>query len=121
MEELASKIAETLDISVKAAIDVYPLIRGQFIWYETLNNIMIWSIILGFVSILVIGVTLVIRDDTQKYDWTTEETTEDWDNIDKVFKKALLALLIFLVIGVVTSLVTPFLAPDIVLIKNFLG
>lgn len=121
MEELASKIAETLDISVKAAIDMYPLIRGQFIWYETLNNIMIWSIILSFISIIVIGVTIVIRDETDKYEWNTEEITDEWVSIDKVFKKALMALLIFIIIGIVSNIVVPFLAPDVVLIKNFLG
>lgn len=121
MEELAIKIAETLDISVKAAIDMYPVIRGQYIWYETLNNVMIWSIILSFISIIAIGVTLVIRDETQKFDWTTEEITDEWVSIEKVFKKALMALVIFVVIGIVTSSVTPFLAPDVMLIKNFLG
>ena len=121
MEELASKIAETLDISVKAAIDMYPVIRGQFIWYETLHSVMIWSIILSFISIIAIGITIVIRDETQKYYYNTEEITKDWASIDKVFKKAMMALLVFIIIGIVANIVVPFLAPDVVLIKNFLG
>lgn len=34
MEELAVKIAELLDISVQGAIDLYPVIRSQYIWYS---------------------------------------------------------------------------------------
>lgn len=121
MEELAIKIAETLDISVQAAIDMYPVIRGQYIWYETLNSVTIWSIILGLVSMIAVGVTGVIRDDTNKYDRHSEEINEEWVDIDKVFKTASLVLVIFAVIGIVSSLVIPFLAPDIMIIKSFLG
>lgn len=121
MEELAIKIAETLDISVKAAIDMYPVIRGQYIWYEALTSVGSWSIILWFGSIIITGIAWVIRSDTAKYDWRTEEITEDWVNIDKLFKIGLSMFVIFLVIAVVTELVVPFLAPDVMLIKNFLG
>ena len=121
MEELAIKIAETLDISVQGAIDVYPVIRSQYIWYEALTTLCIWAVILGFISMLVIGVSGVIRDDTDKYYWNTEEIREEWTSIDNVFKKAILALLIFIVIGITTSIIAPFLAPDIMIIKNFLG
>ena len=121
MEELAIKIAEVLDISVQGAIDMYPVIRGQYIWYETLTIVSLWAIILWFASIIVVGVTWVIRSDTDKYKWRTEEINEEWVSVDKVFKKAILALLIFMVIGITTSIVAPFLAPDIMIIKNFLG
>ena len=121
MEELAIKIAETLDISVQGAIDIYPVIRSQYMWYEALTTLCVWAVILGFISMLVIGVTGVIRDDTDKYYWDTEEIREEWASVDNVFKKAILALLIFIVIGITTSIVAPFLAPDIMIIKNFLG
>ena len=121
MEELAIKIAEMLDISVQGAIDIYPVIRSQYMWYEALTTLFVWAVILGFISMLVIGVTGVIRDDTDKYKWRNEEINEEWVSVDKVFKKAILALLIFIVIGITTSIVAPFLAPDIMIIKNFLG
>lgn len=121
MEELAIKLAETLDISVQAAIDMYPVIRSQYIWYESLSTVMDWSVILGLISMIVVGVTFVIRDDTSKYDWGSEEINEDWANINKVFKKALMALVIFIVIGIVASIIAPFLAPDVMIIKDFLG
>ena len=121
MEELAIKLAETLDISVQAAIDMYPVIRGQYIWYAILTSVTNWAILLGLGSLILTGVTLFIRFDLDKYNWRTEEINEDWVNIDKVFKKALMALVIFVVIGIVTSVIIPFLAPDIMIIKNFLG
>ena len=121
MEELAIKIAEVLDISVQGAIDIYPVIRSQYMWYEALTTLCVWAVILGFISMLVIGVAGVIRDDTDKYYWNTEEIREEWASIDNVFKKAIWALLIFIVIGITTSIVAPFLAPDIMIIENFLG
>lgn len=121
MEELAIKLAETLDISVKAAIDMYPVIRGQYIWYSVLTSIGSWSIILWFGSIIIGGIAWVIRSDTEKYDWKTDEITEDWANINKLFKLALSFFVALLVIAITTELVVPFLAPDIVLIKNLLG
>lgn len=121
MEELASKIAETLDISVQAAIDMYPVIREQFMWYQVLDNINSWALMLGFVSMIVVGVTLFIRFDLDKYNWRTEEINEDWVNVNKVFKKALLLLLLSVVVAITTDMIIPFLAPDIILIKNLLG
>ena len=121
MEELAIKLAETLDISVQAAIDMYPVIRGQYIWYAILTSVTNWATLLGLGSLILTGVTLFIRFDLDKYNWRNEEINEDWVNIDKVFKKASMALVIFVVIGIVTSVIIPFLAPDIMIIKNFLG
>lgn len=121
MEELASKIAETLDISVKAAIDMYPVIRGQFIWYEVLDSVISWALVIGFVSLILTGVTLFIRFDLDKYDWRTEEINEDWVIVNKVFKKAVLVLMLSVVIGIAAEIIVPFLAPDIMIIKNFLG
>lgn len=121
MEELAIKIAETLDISVQGAIDMYPVIRGQFIWYQALNNINIWALLLGFISMIVVGVAGMIRQDTDKYNWHTEEITEDWADIDKVFKISLLVFALAVIIAVATDMIIPFLAPDVMLIKSFLG
>lgn len=121
MEELAIKIAEMLDISVQGAIDMYPVIRGQYIWYQMLTSVGSWSIILWFGSIIITGITWVIRNDTSKYDWRTEEITEEWADIDKIFKIALSAFVLFLVVAIATEMIVPFLAPDIMLIKNFLG
>ena len=121
MEELAIKLAETLDISVQAAIDMYPVIRSQYIWYAILTSVTNWAATLGFVSLILTGVTLFIRFDLDKYNWRTEEINEDWVIVDKVFKKALLVLMLSVVIGIVTSVIIPFLAPDIMIITDFLG
>ena len=121
MEELAIKIAEVLDISVQGAIDIYPVIRGQYIWYEMLTTLEFWAMFLWFASIFAVGITWVIRSDKTKYDWTTEEITEEWANIDKIFKTALSAFVLLLVVAIAIEMIIPFLAPDIMIIKNFLG
>jgi len=71
MEELALKLAETLDISVQAAIDMYPVIKGQFVWYSMLTSVESWSVILWFGSIIITGISWIVRNDTTKYEWRT--------------------------------------------------
>ena len=121
MEELAIKIAEMLDISVQGAIDIYPVIRGQYIWYEMLTTLEFSAMFLWFASIFAVGITWAIRSDETKYDWTTEEITEEWANIDKIFKTSLSAFVLLLVVAIAIEMIIPFLAPDIMIIKNFLG
>ena len=121
MEELAIKIAETLDISVQGAIDMYPVIRNQYIWHQMLTSVTTWATVLGFISLILTGVTLFLRFDLDKFNCRTGEIEEDWVIVDKVFKKVLLALILSAVVGIMTSTIIPFLAPDIMIIKNFLG
>ena len=121
MEELAIKIAEMLDISVQAAIDMYPVIRSQYIWYRVLTNVNAWALILWFGSIIITGIAWIVRNDTTKYDWRTEEINEEWVDIDKIFKIGLSVVVSSVVIAIVTDMIIPFLAPDIMIIKNFLG
>ena len=121
MEELAIKIAETLDISVQAAIDMYPVIRSQYIRYEILTSVTNWATVIGFVSLILTGVTLFIRFDLDKVNWRTGEIEEDWAIADKVLKKVLLVLILSAVVGIVTSAIIPFLAPDIMLINDILN
>src|SRR5699024_11577522 len=101
MEELAIKIAETLDISVQGAIDMYPVIRSQYIWYAVLTSVTNWATVIGFVSLILTGVTLLIRFDLDKFNWRTGEIEVDWVIADKVFKKLLLDILLCSVICIV--------------------
>lgn len=121
MEELAIKIAELLDISVQGAIDLYPVIREQYVWYRVLTGVGGWVMILGFIFSVSIGITYSIRRDTRKYAWRDDEVTEEWASIDRVFKVALSIFALLIVIGIATDILIPFLAPDIILIKDFLG
>lgn len=121
MEVLASKIAELLDISVQGAIDLYPVIKSQYVWYRVLGGVSVWSAILGLVSLASLLIAVVIRDETSKYDWNTEEISEDWKAINKVFNVSMLAFVLFIIIAIIANLARPFLAPDILLIKDFLG
>ena len=121
MEELAIKIAEMLDISVQGAIDIYPVIRSQYIWYAVLASVTNLATAIGFVSLIFTGVTLFIRFDLDKVNWRTGEIEEDWAIADKVLKKVLLVLILSAVVGIVTSVIIPFLAPDIMLINDIIN
>lgn len=121
MEVLASKIAELLDISVQGAIDLYPVIKSQYVWYRVLSGVSMWSAILGFVSLASMLIALAVEDETSKYVWDTEEISEEWKAINKVVVVSILAFVLFIIITITANLARPFLAPDILLIKDFLG
>lgn len=121
MEELAIKIAETLDISVQGAIDMYPVIRNQYIWYKILTDATSSLLLLGTFLMVLIGITFTLRKDIDKFDLETEEPTEKWKKIDRIFKIEIYVFVSSVVIGIVADTAISFLAPDIMLIKNFLG
>lgn len=122
MEELAVKIAELLDISVQGAIDLYPVIRSQYIWYSLCQNIGGWVMLLGVISLVSTVATFIIRKDTKIYSWRDrEKINEEYTSIDKLFKISISIFILLTVIGIAMSAAIPFLAPDIVLIKDFLG
>lgn len=122
MEELAVKIAELLDISVQGAIDLYPVIRSQFIWYSALGSVTNWTILLGIFSFVSVVVTFCIMENKYRYTWGDRETIKkEYASIDKLFKISILVLVSMVVIGIAIDFAIPFLAPDILMIKDLIG
>lgn len=121
MEELVSEVAELLGISVQEAINIYPMLRSQYIWYNILSGVVGWSILLVFILAFVIFISYTIRRDTDKHDWRSNEVTEEWIKIDKLFKIELSIFVLLVVIGIVGAMAIPFLAPDVIVIESLIG
>ena len=113
MNELAVKIAELLDITVESAVELYPVIRGQFMWYSVLGSVgdlnLFFALALVFAS--VIFGTYYFLEYNDSYDLTRARKTA---------KVIAIGWVIVVLIWITLIILTHITAPDIVLIKGLL-
>lgn len=114
MEVLTEKLAELLQVGVDGAAKAYPVLRGQYIWYNVIGNIIVTAGIIFFVGVVaavVSGVLTLVTygddDDTYKRIWG-------------VCKKLAMVCVIALAIWVTAAMVRVVLAPDIMMIMEML-
>jgi hypothetical protein len=114
MEVLTEKLAELLQVGVDGAAKAYPVLRGQYIWYNVIGNIIATAGIIffvGLVAALVSGVLTLLAhdddDDAYKVAWS-------------VCKKLAMICVIALAIWVTAEMVRVVVAPDIMMIMEML-
>lgn len=56
MEELMLKLAELLDISVKGAIELYPILKEQYVWYSVMEVLFVVGILIGIAGMIFIPI-----------------------------------------------------------------
>lgn len=117
MNELASKLAELLDITVKQAIELYPVLRGQYIWYVTLDNIISVAAV-GALIICVLIFFFGIGWSMEALPYSLESDEEKTKKLFVVLLEVLGACIIVAVIGSVASVVV---APDLNFILQVLS
>ena len=107
MEILAEKLAGLLEIGVEGAKVAYPYLREQFVWWKVLD-------IIGFVglfaTLFLVVLTFFLAIDRNPCD------EEDMD----VFKVAVVSTLVVIGITVASFILQVVVAPDIVMIRDFL-
>lgn len=124
MEVLANELAKLLNITVEKAIELYPVLKQQFVRYNIIGSVsfifsaMFWTslvlaIVLGFIYLF----NMEYINSDSGYDETERALAISSKKIlPKVFK--------FLAVGVVgistTSILQYLLSPDFMLIKEFL-
>ena len=109
MNELASKLAELLDITVKQAIELYPVLRGQYIWYVTLDNI----ISVAVVGALIIGVLIFFFGVFWSAGALPDSLKDDEEKTKKVVVVLLKGLAIAVVVAIIGSVASVVVAPDL--------
>lgn len=141
MEELATKIAELLDITVESAIELYPVLRNQFMVYKIVGIFEKIAIIIFFITLMHIALSSLInfsRNDSKIHDYEMkligyypkggegklEEKIENLkdDNIEHVKKqlKKSIYLLIPLGVLIISKVVKYVFATDLIILKEFL-
>lgn len=124
MEILANELAKLLNITVEKAIELYPVLKQQFVQYNIIGSVsfiflvMFWT---SLVSVIALGFVYLFNieyiNSDSKYDKTEKALATSSEKIlPKVF--------IFLAVGVVgisiTSILQYLLSPDFMLIKDVL-
>lgn len=112
--EIVNKISEWLQISVEKAVELYPQLRTEAVWYSVMNNVSTILLCLG------VGTIIFMVMDYMNY---TMDSYRDEVEVKKSAEKRLKTLAKFLLILValllVLSIVSPFLYPNIVFFKQF--
>ena len=109
MDNIMNKIAEWLQVSVEKAIELYPQLRTEAVWYTVGDNL--WKLLFYTISLLVIITFinwLTWLDD--KRDETKEKRYKNW------FKVLIVSTFLFYILNIVL----PFLYPNIVIIRQFI-
>lgn len=113
MSELAVKISELLDITVESAVELYPVIRGQFMWYSALGKAGGLNFLFGLALTLascVVGVYYcIVYDDSY-----------DLAKARKTAKVIAIGWTVVIVIWITLTILAHITAPDIILIKGLI-
>lgn len=112
--EIVNKIAEWLQISVEKAIELYPQLRAEAVWYSVAQNVGAILIFLGFGTICFMFV------DFMNYSMSSSrDEVEIKKSAGERLKKFAKFLMVLVALLLVLSIVSPFLYPNIVFFKQF--
>ena len=127
MEALAMQLAEILQITIDKAIELLPVIREQFIAYKIITKISTPITIFTIISVLALVVAVMIYIMLYEYldeEWKDSYICGDEHRLVTSIKKMLKPVAIITTTGIVVSTilkVLPFiLAPDFMMIKEFI-
>ena len=113
--EIVNKIAEWLQISVEKAIELYPQLRTEAVWYAVMNNVSTILLCSG------VGIIIFMFVDYMNY---TMNSYSDEVEVKKSAGRRLKILVKFLMVLValllVLTIVSPFLYPNIVFFNHFI-
>ena len=108
MDNIMNKIAEWLQISVEKAVELYPQLRTEAVWYsvtQSLFYILVACIVLSLIVTSVCFVPIV-----------NYPSDEEVKRHRKWFKISTCLVALF----VILNIVSPFLYPNIVILKQFI-
>jgi len=119
MEQLAVKIAELLDITLEAAIELYPVLRGQYIWYVIFGNVITFgmvALVLSLCIFLIVGFLYSLG----KKDAYSESDKKTVETFRKITKTALVVMISCVVIVLLANALRMVTATDIHLLMRLL-
>ena len=108
MDNIMNKIAEWLQISVEKAIELYPQLRTEAVWYTVTQSLL-------YILVACIVVSLIVTSDFLSPNIEITSLA-DIKRHRKWFK-----ISIYLVVALAfLNIVSPFLYPNIVILKQFI-
>ena len=108
MENIMNKIAEWLKVSVEKAIELYPQLRTEAVWYTVTQSLFYILIACIVVSLIVTAVCWI-----PTIEFPSDEDIKRHRKWFKISTYSVVAL-------VILNIVSPFLYPNIVILKQFI-
>lgn len=118
MEVLTEQIAKVLQISVDKVVEVYPIVRTQMVWYNTLSNLILTNIIM---LMFIFAPFLVFRlyQANEEYPIYTyfeeEDIKEAREGRKHTTTKAIVIVTTSILIAVLLPILRNLVAPDVTL------
>lgn len=124
MEVLANELAKLLNTTVEKAIEFYPVLKQQFVWYNIIGSVGFIFSAMFLTSLFLAMVLGFIYLFNMEYINSDSRRNESEKALAISSKKILPKALKFLAVGVVgisiTGILQYLLSPDFILIKEFL-
>ena len=115
METLALQLSELLGVTIDKAIELYPVLRSQYIWYDIFTNfkftvgvLNIFSITMGIIFGIIMLFNVDFEGEVKPYMW-------------KLIRYTLIVIAILSISTIILTILIPVLAPDIVFIQGIKG
>lgn len=118
MNTLIEKLAEFLEMTIEQATKLYPILRQQFIWSEALRAPEIVSWVACFLSAIALILGFVFSIASSNEDCFVEK---ERIVVKKIVRISLIAFIISLTINLALNIATLLLAPDLMMLKEFIG
>lgn len=133
MDELALKLSDILDISMEAAVDLYPILREQYIWYSLSESLSVFQFLAFSIGFILLAILFWLSLDGLKthpsdlgheegdprYDRMLRSYTEERERLSRLLKGAVACLVLSFVTYIILTIVKHVFAPDILLILEF--
>ena len=118
MDMLIEEFAKILNVTVEKAIELFPILKSQFLKYAILTEIESPLRLILIASMIVLTVAGIASMVYIQYDW--EEEVPMYKLASKVVKISLIIIVILLILLTIINISKYTLAPDFMMLKQFI-
>jgi formate hydrogenlyase subunit 3/multisubunit Na+/H+ antiporter MnhD subunit len=124
MDMLIEEFAKILNVTVEKAIELFPILKGQFLKYAILTEIESPLRLILIASMIVLTVAGIVSMVYVQYNNTKDKFWEEEVRVyklaSKVVKISLIIIVILLILLTIISISKYTLAPDFMMLKQFI-
>lgn len=123
MDMLIEEFAKILNVTVEKAIELFPILKGQFLKYAILTEIespLRLILIASMIVLTVAGIVSMVNVQYNTEDEFWEEESRVYKLASKIVKISLIIIVILLILLTIISISKYTLAPDFMMLKQFI-
>lgn len=124
MEVLANELAKLLNITVEKALELYPVLKQQFMWYNIISSVsfifgaMFWvSLVIAMLSGISYLCNLEYIDSDSRYNEAEKKLAI---SCKKIYQQSLKVFIVGILGISIASILKYLLSPDFMIIKEFI-